>query len=62
MFFGADKKANGDNAFSTYVELGYPVASNAKLSLGASMFDSPAVYGNTGFAVTNISLKVSKNN
>lgn len=60
MFFGADKKANGDNAYSTYVELGYPVTSNARISLGTSLFDSPAIYGNSGFAFTNISLKINK--
>ena len=60
MFYGADKNASGDNSYSTYTELGYPLASNAKLFLGASLFDSPAVYGNKGFAVTNVGVKVSK--
>ena len=60
IFYGADKKANGDNAYSTYLELGYPVTANAKISVGSSLFDSPAVYANTGFAVTNVSLKVTK--
>ncbi len=60
IFAGADKKVNGDNAFSTYVELGYPIASNVKAFLGASLFDSPGIYGNAGFSVINLGLKVSK--
>jgi len=60
MFAGADKKTNGDNAYSTYVELGYPLSSNAKIFCGASIFDSPSVYVTSGFDVTNIGLKVSK--
>lgn len=61
MIAGADKNADGDNAYSTYIELGYPLAENAKIFCGASLFDSPAVYGTTGFGVTNIGIKVSKN-
>jgi len=60
MFYGSDKGSDGKNAYSTYVELAYPVAANAKLFVGSSLFDSPAVYYNTGFGVTNVSLKVSK--
>jgi len=60
MFGGADKNADGDNAYSSYVELGYPLAANAKIFCGASLFDSPAVYGTTGFGVTNVGLKVNK--
>lgn len=60
MFYGADKNTSGDNAYSTYVELGYPIASNVKAFLGASLFDSPGIYGNTGFSVINLGLKVSK--
>jgi hypothetical protein len=60
MFYGMDKKMNGDNAFSTYVELGYPITSNVKAFVGASLFDSPGTYGNTGFSVINLGLKVSK--
>ncbi|MDP4276515.1 MAG: TorF family putative porin [Bacteroidota bacterium] len=60
MIGGADKKANGDNAYSTYVELGYPVAPNTKVFCGASLFDSPAVYGTTGFGITNVGIKVNK--
>lgn len=56
----ADKKTNGDQAFSTYVELSYPLSDNAKLIAGASLFESNAVYATTGFGITNIALKVSK--
>lgn len=56
----ADKKTNGDQAFSTYIELSYPISENAKLIAGASLFESNAVYGTSGFGVTNIALKVSK--
>ena len=60
MFYGADKNANGKNAYSTYVELGYPIARNVNTFIGASLFDSPAIYSNKGFAVINLGLKVSK--
>jgi hypothetical protein len=60
MFFGADKNANGNNAYSTYVELNYPLASNVKAFLGASLVDSPMVYGNSNFALINIGLKATK--
>jgi len=59
-FYGADKKpSNGSQAYSTYIELGYPVTSNAKIFAGASLSESN-VYATTGFGVTNIGLKVSK--
>jgi len=63
MFYGADKTSdttNVKNAYSTYVELAYPIAENAKIFVGASLFDSPYVYANTGFAVTNVGIKVNK--
>jgi len=59
MFFGADKNAEGDNAYSTYVELSYPITSNAKLFLGTSLFDGPA-YGTNGFGVTNLCIRICK--
>jgi hypothetical protein len=59
MFYGADKNSNGNQAFSTYVELDLPIASNVKTFLGASLFDSPNYYNN-GFSVINLGLKVSK--
>jgi len=60
VFYGADKKADGSQAFSTYVELNYPLAQNAKLFLGASLFDSPEVYDNSRFAIINTGVKISK--
>ena len=59
MFAGADKKANGDNALSTYVELGYQIAPVAKIFIGGSLGES-ATYGTTGFGITNLGIKVSK--
>jgi len=60
IFYGADKKASdGKQAYSTYVELGYPIASNAKVFAGASLSES-SIYATSGFGVTNVGLKVSK--
>lgn len=59
MFAGADKKADNSQAYSTYFELGYPIAENVKLSLGGVANESPNFY-TTGLALTNISLKASK--
>lgn len=61
MFYGADKKADGTTqAYSTYYELGYPLADNAKLFLGGTLNES-VNYGTAGLAVTNVGVKVSKN-
>jgi hypothetical protein len=57
MFGGCDKKTNGDQAFSTYIEAGYQVASNAKVFLGGAPLDTP-MYGGGG--ITNVGIKVSK--
>ncbi|HLP05800.1 MAG TPA: hypothetical protein VK152_10260 [Paludibacter sp.] len=59
MFAGADKKANGDNAFSTYIELGYQLTPIAKVFLGGTIGESPNYY-TTKAGVTNVGLKVSK--
>jgi len=65
MFYGADLKnknedgTGGEQAYSTYVELGYPLASNAKLFLGASLLESDN-YVTEGFGITNVGIKVSK--
>lgn len=59
MFYGADKKTNGDQAYSTYLELGYPLSSSAKVFAGASLLES-VNYGTTGFDVTNVGVKISK--
>ncbi len=59
MFAGADKLNNGDNALSTYVELGYQIAPVAKVFIGGSLANSNT-YGTSGFGITNLGLKVSK--
>jgi len=59
MFYGADKSLSNDQAYSTYLELGYPLSSNAKIFLGVSLFES-SCYGTSGFGVTNLGIKVSK--
>lgn len=59
MFAGNDKLANGDNALSTYFELGYQIAPVAKIFLGGSLANS-TTYGTTGFGITNLGIKVSK--
>ncbi|MFZ4456367.1 MAG: TorF family putative porin [Bacteroidales bacterium] len=61
MVYGADKKATDatKQAYSTYYELGYPLADNAKLFLGGTLNES-ANYYTSGFAVTNVGIKVSK--
>jgi hypothetical protein len=59
MFAGADKKANGDNALSTYAELGYQLNPIAKVFVGGVLGESPNYY-TTKAGVTNIGLKVSK--
>jgi hypothetical protein len=59
MVYGADKKADGKQAYSTYFEFGYPLADNAKLFAGGALNES-AAYGTTGFDFTNVGIKVSK--
>ena len=59
MFYGADKKTDGDQAYSTYLELAYPLSSSAKVFVGASLTES-LNYGTDGFGVTNVGIKVSK--
>lgn len=61
MFAGTDLKSDGisDKAYSSYVELGYPLSANAKIFLGASLTDS-YTYGTDGFGVVNAGFKVSK--
>lgn len=68
MFWGNDKKLNCNNArvnaYSSYAEINAPLeVQNTSLlfSLGFSPFESPTNYKNTGFAVTNISVKASRN-
>lgn len=59
MVYGADKKVNENQAFSTYVELGWPVNQHIRTFLGASLFDSPNYY-NSRFSVINLGLRVAK--
>lgn len=59
MFYGADKLQNGNQAYSTYIELGYPIASNVEVFIGASLFES-LTYGTAGFGVTNLGIKAGK--
>jgi hypothetical protein len=63
MFYGADKIATSETtskqAYSTYLELAYPISANAKIFLGGSLNES-ANYGTSGFGITNAALKVSK--
>lgn len=72
MFSGADRKYNSDstkyeNAFSTYIELAYPLSTNAKLTVGGLYLASKdnvnayAVENRKGFNITNVNVKVSKN-
>ncbi len=60
MFYGDDKNASGNNAYSSYLELGYPLSSMVKAFMGASLVDSPMIYGNSNFAVINIGLRATK--
>jgi len=60
FFAGADTLGTGKNAFSSYVELSYPLSANAKVFCGAALNESAMVYNTSGFAVTNLGIKVSK--
>jgi hypothetical protein len=63
IFYGDDKNTKGNNAYSTYVELGYPLTKDTKAFLGASLLDSPGLYTpgkEKGFAVINVGIKSTK--
>ena len=60
MFAGSDTLSTGKAALSTYAELSYPITAFAKVFCGASLFKSANVYNTSGFALTNIGIKVSK--
>lgn len=66
FFFGkGNKKVDGKNSYSTYVELGYPFPFVVKdidfsISTGFTPWDN-AIFGTEGFKFTSISLKASKN-
>jgi hypothetical protein len=63
MFAGADKNDEGEQNYSSYVELNYPFsvkAVNLNLTCGFLPYEAGiGVYGvpNSGFAVTNVALK-----
>lgn len=62
MIGGADKKTDGKQAYSTYMEANYPFSVN-NVSLNAFCGFTPcdaAMYQTRSFAVTNIGLKASK--
>lgn len=57
-----NKKANGDNSFSTYIELSYPFSAKGvdfKIGTGFTPWES-AVYKTDGFKFTSIHLGASK--
>lgn len=64
FFYGADKKENGDQAWSTYAELGYhhsfTESDMLSVALGASL--NKSLYNNfeTGFSIVNIALKYQR--
>jgi len=60
MFAGSDTLSSGKAAFSTYAELSYPITASAKVFMGGSLGKSMMVYNTSGFAITNIGVKVSK--
>lgn len=60
FFAGCDTLATGKHAFSSYVELGYPITSNVKVFAGATLNKSAMVYNTNGFALTNLGVKVNK--
>lgn len=63
-FAGSDYKADGDRAYSSYIEASAPFKLGGldfTASIGATPFESSAVYGETsGFSVIDISVGASK--
>lgn len=67
MFAGGDHnitdKGESKQAYSTYIEMGYPFAVKSislLANLGVSPWESQMQYGNENFAVTNLALKATK--
>jgi len=56
MFAGADKNSKEDQAYSTYIELGYQLKENAKVFVGGSPIEDSAY----GAGISNVGLKVTK--
>jgi hypothetical protein len=59
MFAGADNNASGNQALSTYIELGYQITPLAKVFAGG-LVSAGSAYGNAVTGLTNVGLKVSK--
>ena len=61
FFYGADKNKNGNQAWSTYAELGYHYdfseTNNLSVAMGASL--NKSLYNNyeTGFSIVNVAVK-----
>ena len=65
MLYGADKDIKGDNAFSTYIELTYPISENTKLFLGGLYLSDEGTsngyaFDKKGFNICNAGIKISK--
>lgn len=57
MFFGADKKDNGKQNYSTYAEVSYPFSVKGidmNSGVGMTPWATKNMYGTTGTAVTNV--------
>ena len=62
MFWGADKRSNDKQNYSSYVELNYPFSVKGvdlTATMGVSPYDS-ALYGVSSFAVCNLALGATK--
>jgi len=59
MLMGADKTASGDQAISTYFELGYQISPLAKVFAGG-LLSSGSAYGYAATGLTNVGVKISK--
>ena len=60
MFAGADKLSNGNNAYSSYLELNYQLTPSDKIILGAALNKSPDIYFTSGFGIVNVGLKITR--
>lgn len=59
MLLGADKTTSGNQAFSTYIELGYQISPLAKVFAGG-LVTTGSAYGNSPAGLTNVGLKITK--
>ena len=60
FFAGCDTLSSGKKAFSSYLELSYPLTDAVKVFAGASLFKSGMVYNTNGISLTNIGIKATK--